>query len=123
VSRRPVVVAPATPPGHGALAVVRFSGDGVRELLAPLVQPMGGDLPPHRSCRVRLVDAGVTFDDGVAVYAPGPRSYTGEDTLEVTCHGNPLVVERLVQAAVSLGARPAPPGEFTRRAVLNGKLD
>src|SRR5690606_25730853 len=46
-----------------------------------------------------------------------------EDTLEVTCHGNPLVVERLVQAAVSLGARPAPPGEFTRRAVLNGKLD
>lgn len=118
-----MVVAPATPPGHGALAVVRFSGEGVRELLAPLVRPMGGALPPRRARRVRLVDEGGVFDDGIAVFAPGPRSYTGEDTLEVTCHGNPLVVERLVQAAVSLGARPAPPGEFTRRAVLNGKLD
>lgn len=120
---RPVVVAPATPPGRGALAVVRFSGDGVRDLLAPLVQPLAGALPPRRARRVRLVDEGGAFDDGVAVFAPGPRSYTGEDTLEVTCHGNPLVVERLVRGAVALGARLADPGEFTRRAVLNGKLD
>lgn len=122
-SSLPVIVAPATPPGRAALAVVRFSGAGVRELLAPVVRPLSGSLPPNRVRRVHLVDDDGVFDDGVAFFAPGPHSYTGEDTLEVTCHGNPLVVERLVQAAVSLGARPADPGEFTRRAVLNGKLD
>ncbi len=119
-----VVVAPATPWGHGALAVVRLSGDGLDGVLARLVEPLSsGMLLPHRARRVRLRDAQGVFDDGVLVVARGPHSYTGEDTAEISCHGNPLIVERLLGAAVSAGARLATAGEFTRRALEHGKLD
>lgn len=118
-----VVVALATPPGRSALAVVRFSGDGVLALLAPVVRPLGGPLRPGQARRVELVDDRGVFDDGVAVHGRGPRTYTGEDTLEVTVHGNPLIVDRLIQAAIGAGARLAGPGELTRRAVVHGKLD
>lgn len=67
-------------------------------------------------------DAGV-FDEGLLTWMPGPRSYTGEDVAEISCHGNPLLVERLLDALIAAGARPAHPGEFTRRAFLNGRMD
>ncbi len=70
-----------------------------------------------------LCDAQGAFDDGLAVFGRGPDTYTGEDTLEVTCHGNPVIVDRLIVALTARGARIAEPGEFTRRAVVNGKLD
>ena len=68
-------------------------------------------------------DEGIVFDDGLCTWWEGPRSYTGEDCAELSCHGNPLLVERLLRALVNAGARLADPGEFTRRAVEHGKLD
>lgn len=111
------IVACATPWGHGAVAVVRLSGAELR----PVVEAVCGPLPePWRLRRVRLRDAEGVFDEGLLSWFPGPRSYTGEDVAEVSCHGNPLLVERLIAA---FGVRVARPGEFTRRAFLHGKMD
>lgn len=118
-----IVVAPATAWGHSALATVRASGDGVRDLLREVVTPLrSGPWLPNKTRRVAFADAAGVFDDGVAVWSPGPRTYTGEELLEVTCHGNPRIVERLVSACVAAGARMAQPGEFTRRAVAAGRM-
>lgn len=115
------IAACATPWGHGAVAVVRVSGPD----LGPLVRAVCGRAPPPpRSVRrVDLRDAAGVFDAGLLVWMPGPRSYTGEDVAELSCHGNPLLVERLLAAVCAAGARVARPGEFTRRAFLLGKLD
>jgi tRNA modification GTPase len=119
-----IVVAPATPWGHSALAVVRFSGSDLFGPLDSIVDPMGeGPLPAGRARRVWLRDGEGRFDDAIAVRADPGRSYTGEETLEISCHGNPLVVQRLLDAAIAVGCRLAEPGEFTKRAVVNGKLD
>ncbi len=118
-----VIVASATPWGHGALATVRFSGTRILALLDRVVVSRSGVLPHGRSVRIDLFDDGTRFDDGLAVYSEGPRSYTGEDTLEVHCHGNPLIVQRLLSASIRAGARLATPGEFTKRALLSGKVD
>lgn len=119
-----VLVAPATPWGTAALAVVRLSGEGVLDVLSAIAAPLRpGPWRPGRTRRARFRDAVGDFDDGVVVFARGPRSYTGEDTAELTCHGNPLLVERLVGAALAAGARLAGPGELTRRALLNGRID
>jgi len=119
------IVAAATPWGHSALAVVRLSGADLDEALLPgVVAPHGGFPLPHNQVRrVDLFDDNGVFDDGVIVFSKGPRSYTGEDTAEITCHGNPQIVERLLAAFVSAGARLAEPGQFTRRAVAHGKMD
>ncbi len=117
-----VVVAPATPWGSSALAVVRLSGSGVRALVEGVVC-VRGEWAHGRSRRVDLRDGNGVFDDGLAVWHAAPASYTGEDTLEVSCHGSPLIVDRLLEALRARGARLAEPGAFTRRAVENGKLD
>jgi tRNA modification GTPase len=115
------IVARATPPGTGGIAVVRVSGP-----LAPAIAvSMLGKLPPERRATFGMFrDAeGRMLDQGIALYFPAPRSFTGEDVLELHGHGGPLVVAGLTDAAVALGARMAEPGEFSRRAFLNGKLD
>ena len=119
-----VVVAPATPWGHSALAVVRFSGDELEALLYAFVKPFSGKtFRKNRPQRVYLYDDEGTFDDGVLVFSEAPQTYTGEHTAEITSHGNPQIVERLLAIAVRSGARMAQPGEFTRRAVQHGKMD
>ncbi len=119
-----VIVAPATPWGHGALAIVRLSGPGLLEVLRGFCAPHAGwPVPSGRPRRVRFRDADGVFDDGLLVLGRAPATATGEDLAELTCHGNPLIVERLVDAALACGARLADPGEFTRRAWLHGKLD
>lgn len=116
----PPIAACATPWGHGAIAVVRVSGGN----LGPVVAAVCGVTPGGRGVRrVALRDHEGVFDEGLLVWMPGPRSYTGEDVAEISCHGNPLLVDRLLAAACAAGARVALPGEFTRRAFLNGKLD
>lgn len=111
------IAACITPWGHGAVSVVRVSGPRVVEV----IRAVCGVVPPARFARhVRLRDHEGVFDDGLVVVFPGPRSYTGEDVAEISCHGNPLLVERLLRA---LDVRPARPGEFTRRAFLNGRVD
>src|SRR5262245_10597658 len=101
-----------------------MSGPGVRavaDAVCRLRRPTAWT--PGRVRRVDLVDRDGAFDDGIATWFRAPRSYTGEDLIEVALHGNPELVARLLSACVDAGARIAVPGEFTRRAVLNGRLD
>jgi tRNA modification GTPase len=118
------IVAPATVAGTGAVAVVRLSGPGAFPVAAGLTGREAGSLPPRTlvPCGVRLPD-GKTLDRGLIAIFPAPASYTGEDVVELHLHGNPFLVETVCAGAVALGAVPASPGEFTRRAYLNGKLD
>ncbi len=114
------IVAPATPLGRSALAIVRIDGPLSSSLLATLA----GRVPePRVAVHTRLRHRGEVLDDCVAVRYAAPHSFTGNDLVELTLHGNPLLVEGVIAAAVELGARLAEPGEFTERAVLNGKLD
>ena len=114
------IVAPATPVGRSALAIVRIDG----HLSFAILEHLGGALPDERQAAfTRLQHDGELLDECVAIRYVAPRSFTGNDLVELTLHGNPLLVQRVIEAAVSLGARMAEPGEFTERAVLNGKLD
>ena len=110
------IVAPATPLGRSALAIVRIDGPRSGDILAAL----SGSLPEPRIATLTQLQ---NLDQCVAVRYAAPHSFTGNDLVELTLHGSPLLVERVVRAAVDLGARMAEPGEFTERAVLNGKLD
>lgn len=116
------IVAPATAPGRGGIGVVRLSGPGVPAIAAAL---LGGRLPePRRATLATFRDgAGEAIDSGLALYFPAPHSYTGEAVLELHGHGGPAVLAALVARVIELGARRAEPGEFTRRAYLNDKLD
>ncbi len=115
------IAAIATPPGRGAIAIVRASGPMAGELAARLVRE---HLSPHYARRVEIVDErGTPLDQGVAIFAPGPHSYTGEDLLELHVHGSPVVARDVLRAMLACGARLAGPGEFTRRAFENGKMD
>lgn len=121
-----VLVALATPPGVSALAVVRLTGPAGQTLrvAARLAPELGLAPAPRVARRLTLVDAsGDPLDDAVAVYFAAPASATGEEVVELTCHGSPAVVRELLAAARSAGARPARPGEFSRRAFRHGKLD
>jgi tRNA modification GTPase len=115
------IVARATPPGRGGIAVIRISGRAVREIAVAVV----GELPPPRYATLTGFRdaAGEALDLGIALFFPAPRSFTGEDVLELHAHGGPVVTELLLERIVALGARLARPGEFTERAFLNDKLD
>ncbi|HET6577297.1 MAG TPA: tRNA uridine-5-carboxymethylaminomethyl(34) synthesis GTPase MnmE [Gemmatimonadales bacterium] len=117
------IAAPATPAGRSALAVIRVSGTGALAVAARVIEGFRADRP-----RVALLAgfrdaAGEPIDRGLYTVFPAPGSYTGEDLVELSCHGGLLAPTRLLAALHAAGARPAAPGEFTRRAVLNGKLD
>lgn len=118
------IVALATPPGRSAIALIRLSGRGAFDVAARVLQPFRPE-PPRTARRARVTHptSGETIDDALAACFPGPHSYTGEDLLELSTHGGLLVPAAAVGALVAAGARPAAPGEFSRRAVLNGKLD
>jgi tRNA modification GTPase len=118
------IVALATPPGRSALALIRLSGRGAFDVAARALRPFRPD-PPRTVHRVQVVHpvTGELGDEALAACFPGPRSYTGEDLVEISTHGGLLAPAAVVAALVAAGARPAAPGEFTRRAVLNGKLD
>ena len=118
------IVALATPPGRSALALIRLSGRGAFDAAARALRPFRAD-PPRTVHRVQVVHpvTGELGDEALAACFPGPRSYTGEDLEEISTHGGLLAPAAVVAALVAAGARPAAPGEFTRRAVLNGKLD
>jgi tRNA modification GTPase len=125
--RADTIVARATAPGRSAVAIVRLSGPAAFEIASRLLRTRrarDGALPWRlsRYDAIDPTDDGV-LDDVLAVRMPGPKTYTGEDVVEIHCHGSPVIVERLVGAALSAGARGAEPGEFTRRAVLNGRMD
>jgi tRNA modification GTPase len=115
------IAAIATPPGRGGIGVVRISGGD----LAALIHGLIGRLPAPRVATVATFrDArGAPLDAGLALYFPAPHSYTGESVLELHGHGGPAVLRLVLARCLELGARIAEPGEFTRRAFMNGKLD
>jgi tRNA modification GTPase len=120
-SHNAVIAAVATAPGRGGIGVVRVSGPD----LEPLIQGiLGRSLKPRQASYARFVDAqGETLDEGIALYFPAPHSFTGENVLELQGHGGPQVLQLVLERCLELGARPAEPGEFSRRAFLNDKID
>jgi tRNA modification GTPase len=120
------IVAPATAPGLGAVAIVRLSGPRAFEILDAIFRPAHSAERAPRMMRLGdVVDpaTGARIDRALAVVMPHPASLTGEDVAEIQCHGGPFVVRRIVAIALEAGARIAEPGEFTRRAFLNGRMD
>ena len=115
------IVALSTPPGVAALAVIRLSGPESHAIIGKLVTAKVDATPGHAHYRT-LAYEGKTLDDAVLTFWRAPHSYTGEDVAEISCHGNPHIVEGIVRACLELGARAARPGEFTQRAFLNDKL-
>ncbi len=115
------IVAVATPPGMGALALVRLSGPGAYAIAQKHIQPWPCE---SRAAQLSTVhNQGEVLDRSLVTLFPAPNSFTGDDTVEISTHGGYLVPASVVAALISSGARQALPGEFTRRAVLNGKLD
>ncbi len=117
------IAALATPPGRSALAVVRLSGRGVFEVAARVIPGFRAEPARHATLATFTTAAGTPIDRGLYTVFPGPASYTGDDMVELSCHGDLAVPARLLAALSAAGARAAHPGEFTRRAVLNGKMD
>jgi tRNA modification GTPase len=118
---RDTIAALATPPGRGGIGIVRVSGAAVPRIAAAVL----GRLPqPRLASFGAFVDArGERVDEGIAIFYAAPLSYTGEDVLELQGHGGPVVAQTVLGAVLDAGARLAEPGEYTRRAFLNGKLD
>ncbi len=121
------IVARATAPGRAAVAIVRLRGSTAFDIAAAILDPRlpGRWSEPWRLVRCAAIDPvdRRVLDDVLAVRMPGPNTYTGEDCVEIHCHGSPVIVDRLSGVALTAGARAAQAGEFTRRAVLNGRMD
>ncbi len=119
------IVALATPPGTGALAIVRLSGSESIEIVSGCVRSATpvAEVASRRCILGTVTDEDQILDQVVVTVFRAPRSYTGEDLVEISCHGGPYVSSRLVHLLQKRGARPARAGEFTLRAYLNGKLD
>lgn len=122
-SLRQPIVAIATASGKAGVGIVRVSGSRL-DLEALVLGVIGKALTPRLATKVRFLDSqGRAMDEGLALYFQGPNSYTGEDVLELQGHGGPVVLHMMVRRCVELGATLAQPGEFTRRAFLNDKMD
>lgn len=117
------IAAIATPPGRGAIAIVRVSGPDARALAQRLAPEIETLVPRHAHYATIVDERGATIDRGLVLFAQAPHSYTGEDTLELQVHGSPVVAADVLRALIACGARLAHPGEFTQRAFLAGKMD
>jgi len=128
-STQDTIVAIATPPGRGGIGVVRLSGPDALATARQLISHEGPLAPRHATLTTVSVAFGSTrsaasgIDHAVATYFPSPASYTGDDVVELSAHGSPVILQAIVSAAVACGARAAEPGEFTLRAFLNGRID
>jgi tRNA modification GTPase len=121
-----VIAAVSTPPGKGGVAIIRITGAGAFEVGDKIFTPRGSSplskSEPRKQIRGDIIYGGDIIDDGMATRFPAPNSYTGEDTVEIACHGGMLVTSLVLEAAFAAGAAAAMPGEFTKRAFINGKL-
>lgn len=124
IQEEDTIVAPATAPGIAAISVIRLSGKEAFVIMQRLFSGKSlSDKPSHTLHYGTIHSKGKILDEVVLGLFKSPHSYTGEDIVEISCHGSPLVTEQIVAATIEEGARLAKPGEFTRRAFLNGKLD
>ena len=118
------IVALATPPGIGAIGIIRLSGSKAFEIANDLFPSKDLHKQASHSIHVGILkDAGKELDEVVISLYKSPRSYTGEDVVEISGHGSPFVLQQIINACIHRGARLAKPGEFTQRAFLKGKLD
>ncbi len=118
------IVAPSTPSGVSAIAVVRLSGADSMALTEKIFREKKlSEQPSHTLHHGWITDGKQDIDEVVVGIFRAPHSYTGEDVVEISCHGSPFIVQRIIELLVEKGARTAKPGEFTQRAFLNGKLD
>ncbi len=118
------IVALATPPGIGAIAIIRLSGNKAFNIINTLFSSKDLSHKPSHTIHIGLINEDENAIDEVVVSLfKGPKSYTGEDVVEISCHGSPYIQQQVLQACVHKGARIAKPGEYTQRAFLNGKLD
>lgn len=120
--KRETIVAQSSPRGFGAISIVRLSGKQSLPILKKIFTPANA-ITPRKATYGRIVDNGSYIDKGIVTYYRAPASYTGEDIAEINLHGNPYICERVIDICIRHGARPAKPGEFTKRAFLNGKMD
>ena len=120
------ICAIATPPAAGGISVIRISGENAANIAEKVFRPVSGrsvsGLPGYHAAYGRIFDGGEQLDDGVLLMFRAPHSYTGEDVAEISCHGGIYVTRRVLSACVKAGGTPAAPGEFTKRALLNGKM-
>lgn len=117
------VIAPATAPGKGALSVIRMTGPDSFLIFSKLSSDRYRNPENRQVSLVKIRKNREIIDEAVVVFFKNPHSYTGEDTVEITCHGSPYIVREILAAASAAGAAQASPGEFTLRAFINGKLD
>ncbi|MFI5133498.1 MAG: tRNA uridine-5-carboxymethylaminomethyl(34) synthesis GTPase MnmE [Chitinophagales bacterium] len=118
------IVALATPPGVGAIGIIRLSGKKTFDIINQLFPSKNLSAEPSHTLHVGyLKEDDKVLDEAVVSVFKTPRSYTGEDVVEISCHGSPYVLQQIIDACIRKGARLAKPGEFTQRAFLNGKLD
>ncbi|HEY1115900.1 MAG TPA: tRNA uridine-5-carboxymethylaminomethyl(34) synthesis GTPase MnmE [Chitinophagaceae bacterium] len=118
------IVALATPPGVGALGIIRLSGKNAIAIVNRLFPSKDLEAQPSHTLHVGYLKRGAeALDEVVVSLYKGPRSYTGENIVEISCHGSPFIHQQVIDACIQEGARLAKPGEFTQRAFLNGKLD
>ena len=115
------IAAVATAPGRGGIAVIRISGPKARSVGARAFHPARWE--SHRMIYGHVMREGEPLDEALAVYFEAGRSYTGEDTVEIQCHGGSRIASLVLECVLCAGARPAQPGEFTKRAFLNGRID
>lgn len=119
-----LIVAPATAPGIAAIGIVRLSGPGALQVAGELFRGTSPEqAPSHTLHHGWWTDGERPLDEVLVSVFRAPASYTGEDIIEISCHGSPYIMEQVVRSCVARGARLARPGEFTQRAFLNGKLD
>ncbi len=119
------IVAPASAPGLGAIAVVRLSGPEAHNIASAFLKPLSAFKKPRpgTSYLLKAEENGRLLDKIVVIFYRAPKSYTGDDMVEIFCHGSPYIISRLLRLSIANGAREAAPGEFTLRAFMNGKLD
>ena len=121
------IAAVSTPYGRGGIAVIRISGENAVLIAEKVFSTKCGkplsQIPARYSVYGDIVDGETVIDDGMAVVFRAPASYTGEDTVEISCHGGVLLTEKVLSLCFAAGAVPAEAGEFTQRAFINGKID
>jgi len=121
------IVACATPEGYASIGVVRVSGDRAESIVRRIFKSKYQETAyeSHHAYFGNVVDPGdnIPIDKVITTFYKRPYSYTGEDVVEISCHGNPLIIDRIIHILINQGARLADRGEFTKRALLNGKID
>ena len=124
--RNDTIAAVSTPRGKGGVALIRISGPKAADIASCCFFAKNGTdiavMPPRRAVYGDILCRGGYRDSGLAVFYKGPNSFTGEDTVELMCHGGTLITKRVLESVLSAGARLAEPGEFSHRALINGKM-